>query len=183
MTQRTIAVCVMVAALAGASTSAQQPAPPVRGPEKAAEVEVFLSFAEAPSAQASVVLDALVERHPESVRVVFRHVVAEDNTSAVLVHRAAYAAGAQSRFWEMAQLLFANQDRHERTDLLGMAAQLRLDVQKFARDLDAADADRVFTSDRARARALGITAAPMFVVKGARVQGPRSLDELEALVK
>lgn len=182
MNARIVAVLAVLASLFGGPVRAQEPIAPSRGAKEGTTVEVFLSFADPISARASVVLDALLERRPDSVRLVFRHVAPEDKPAAILVHRAAVAAAAQSRFWEMAQLLFANQDRHAREDLIAMARQLRLDVRMFAVDLDAAGADEVFAADRARAKAVGVTEAPSYVVSGSTMRGIRTLDELEAIL-
>jgi protein-disulfide isomerase len=112
---------------------------------------------------------------------VFRHLAPDAKAPAVLAHRAALAAAAQSRFWEMAQLLFANPDRHAREDVIGMARQLRLDLARFIADLDAPDAETVLAADYARARERGFNAAPAYIVNGKVLSGIRTLDELEAL--
>ena len=183
MTTRMCAGIAILVACAGALVSAQQQGPAARGPEDAAtQIEVFLSFEDGASARASVVLDALMEQHPDSVRLVFRHVAAEEDAAAVLVHRAALAAAAQSRFWEMAQLLFANQQRHARGDLIAMAGQLRLNLHRFAAELDAAAADGILAADRVRAAKLGIETAPAYIINGKLTAEPQTLAELEALI-
>src|SRR5262245_29439172 len=91
------------------SARAQSPAP-TRGPEKArSHIEVFLAFGDEASGRLAVVLEALTERHPADVRIVFRHATIEGDAAAWLPHQAALAADRQGQFWAMAGLLFRNQ--------------------------------------------------------------------------
>ena len=181
-------ICIRVFAVllllsVGVPASAQPSPAPWRGPETAAaQIEVFLSFSSELSARASVALDTLCDRRPGDVRVLFRHVVAADDAEAQLPHRAAVAAAQQGRFWEMARLIFANQPRATREDLIAMAAQLRLDVARFTVDLDEPMTDSVFAEDRARAVVAGVTSAPSFIVNGKMVAGLRNARELELML-
>lgn len=168
----------------GLPAAAQPSSTPSRGPEAAAtQIEVFLSFSSELSARASVALDTLCDRRPEEVRVLFRHMVAEDDVAGQLPHRAAVAAAQQGRFWELARLIFANQPRATREDLIAMAAQLRLDVERFTLDLDSQTTDSLFAEDRARALVVGVTAAPSFIVNGKKVAGLRNARELELMLE
>jgi protein-disulfide isomerase len=162
---------------------AQERIAPARGPERAAsEVEVFLDFTSEPSGRLAVVLEALATRHPGDVRIVFRHLAPENDPIAVLPHRAAVAAERQGRFWDLERLLFANQDRRSREDLIGMAVQLQLDVEAFTRDLDDPTIDVVIDSDRARARLLKVASTPAVFVNGKPMAGERTLKHLESVI-
>src|SRR5204863_3185860 len=55
--------------------------------------------------------------------------------NAQLTHQTAMAAKQQGKFWEMHDLLFANQSGVRRSDLLAYAKKLGLDVARFQRDL------------------------------------------------
>src|SRR5262245_4451495 len=56
------------------------------------------------------------------VTVQFKHFpIASLHPAAQLAHQAALAAKAQGKFWEMHDLLFANQRQAQRADLLGYA--------------------------------------------------------------
>src|SRR5438132_3144146 len=48
------------------------------------------------------------------------------HSNAQLAHQAAMAAKEQGKFWEMHDLLFTNQQRAQRSDLIGYAKQLKL---------------------------------------------------------
>jgi predicted DsbA family dithiol-disulfide isomerase len=154
---------------------------PTRGPQDArSQLEVFLAFGDEASGHLAVVLDALAERHPADVRLVFRHVTPENDPAAALPHHAALAAQRQAQFWKMAQLLFANQDRHTREDLIGMAHQLGLDLARFIADLDDGSAEVVWRADRDRAAEAGITGAGAVLIDGIRYTGELTLQRIEA---
>ena len=165
------------------SARAQTPAP-ARGPDDArSQIEVFLAFGDEASGRLAVVLDALGTRHPTDVRIVFRHATVEGDAAAALPHYAALAAHRQGQFWAMAGLLFANQERHAREDVIGMARQLGLDVARFTVDLDDVASEDVLRTDRERAAAIGITGPPALLINDARYSGEATLQQIEASLK
>lgn len=86
--------------------------------------------------------------------------------------QAAEAAGEQGRFWEMHDLLYANQDRLEDADLLRYAANLVLDTERFARELnDGKHAARVREDYLSGVRS-GVNGTPAFFIDGVRYEGP-----------
>ena len=175
------AIVVVLLLLSATLSLHAQLDPPTRGPQNArSQLEVFLAFGDEASGHLAVVLDALAERHPADMRLVFRHVTAGGDAAAALPHHAALAAQRQGQFWRMAQLLFANQDRHMREDVIGMAHQLGLDVVRFIIDLDDGSAEVVLRADRDRAAEVGITGAATVLINGARYTGERTLQQIEA---
>src|SRR5215831_14751886 len=66
------------------------------------------------------------------LRVVFRHYP----LSGIHHHaQEAEAAGAQGKFWEMHALLFERQNALKTKDLIGYAAEMNLDVERFRKEL------------------------------------------------
>jgi protein-disulfide isomerase len=95
---------------------------------------------------------------------------------------AAEAAGAQGRFWEMHDLLFANQRALELDDLLGYAAALDLDPARFALELEQHTHELRIREDFMSGIRSGVNGTPTFFVNGVRHNGgydPESL--LEAI--
>jgi Na+/H+ antiporter NhaA len=115
--------------------------------------------------KATGVVRELYERFGDELRYVFRHLPLQDvHDHAELAAQAAEAAGAQGRFWEYHDLLFHHQEQLEWEDLLGYAADLDLDVERFARELAAGvHAERV-RRDVASAEASGARGTPTFFV-------------------
>ncbi|HEX2087212.1 MAG TPA: DsbA family protein [Solirubrobacteraceae bacterium] len=121
-------------------------------------------------------LRRVLERLDGRVRLVFRHFpVTSKHPRAQELAEAAEAAGAQGRFWEMHDLLFAERD----PDPVALAARLGLDVARFQDELrSGAHAARV-AGDRASGEAAGVTGTPAFFVAGERHRG---FYDVEALV-
>jgi protein-disulfide isomerase len=118
------------------------------------------------------------------LRLVFRHFpVRTSHPRAWAAAGAAEAAGLQERFWEMHDLLFADQGRLEDPHLWARARTLGLDLERF-------DADRRAEAVIARIRRDfesgvkgGIVTTPTVIVGGVRYAGridAQVLDELRA---
>jgi protein-disulfide isomerase len=93
----------------------------------------------------------------------FMHVPLESiHPFAVKAAQAADCAGNDGRFWEMRDLLFADQKRLDDASLRDRAATLKLDMPRFDECL-AGSSEKVRRSAEA-ARSLGITGTPTFFV-------------------
>ncbi|OWA12778.1 Na+/H+ antiporter NhaA [Streptomyces sp. CS159] len=137
-------------------------------------------------AHATGVTKELRQRFGDRFRYVFRHLPLTDvHPHAELAARAAVAAEAQGRFWEMHDLLYQHQDELEYEDTAGYAADLGLDVERFLRDLAAEETAVRVREDAASAEASGVRGAPTFFVGDRRHTGPYDAQslarELEAL--
>jgi NhaA family Na+:H+ antiporter len=131
--------------------------------------------------RATGAVDELRERFGERLRYVFRHAPLVDvHPHAQLAAEAAEAAGAQGRFWEMYDRLFAAQDRLATTDVLDHAAALGLDVPRVARDLGTGRHARRVQHDVESAEASGVTGIPTFFIGGRRHTGPYDAATLAA---
>lgn len=172
---------------AGLPAAAQEQATPRlaygRGTEEApVQIVVFCDYASKPCAELNLVLQTVLREFPEQAQVVFRQLPREsDRGETPLAYRAALAAGEQRKFWEMHDLLFANQDRRAREDLIGMARQLELDLGAFAAALERLDWP-VTVEDRAEALRLNATAVPALFVNG-KPEAARSFADFRALLR
>jgi Na+/H+ antiporter NhaA len=157
----------------------------VRGPAGAPVTLVEYGDFECPyCGRAEPAVRALVAGFGDELRFVFRHLPLTDvHEHAQLAAEAAEAAGAQGKFWEMHDRLFAHQDALSRDDLEGHAAALGLDVGRFAAELrTGVHAPRV-ARDVDGADASGVAGTPTFFVNGRRHDGAYDLDRLTALVR
>jgi NhaA family Na+:H+ antiporter len=126
-------------------------------------------------------IDRTRRRLADRLSYTFRHLPnARLHPHAELAAEAAEAAGAQGKFWEMHDALFTEQSSLERDTLIGIAARLGLDTERFAADLDAHRfADRV-REDVHSAVESGAHGTPTFFVNGRRYDGawdPESFGE------
>jgi len=154
-----------------------------RGAEKApVTVMVFSDFESFPCSRSAAVL-AEVLQESRDVRLIFKHAPAATNSNAILAHEAALAAGAQGKFWEMHDTLFANQQHLTRADLVGYAKQIGLNLPTFERALDQHTYRGVIERDLAEARGLGVATTPTFFVNGRRLVGPQGYASLGAVIE
>jgi protein-disulfide isomerase len=107
------------------------------------------------------------------VRLIFKHAPAATNPNALPAHEAALAAGAQGKFWEMHDLLFENQAKLTRVDLLEYANVLGLEQSAFQQALDNHTYRPIIERDLAGSKGLGVTSTPVFFVNGRRLVGPQ----------
>ncbi len=152
----------------------------VRGPLDAPLTLVEYGGYECPfCARTTGVAAELRERFGDQLRYVFRHLPLVDvHPHAELAARAAVAAQAQGRFWEMHDVLFAHPDQLEPTDLARHAAHLGLDVERFLRDLEHEDTAAKVRADVASAEASGARGTPTFFIGDHRHVGPHDTETL-----
>ena len=129
-------------------------------------------------------IKGLLEEAPRELRFVFRHFARDDvHPFAERAAEAAEAAGSQGRFWEMHDLLFEHQHQLERLDLLRYAEELRLNIERFERDLTT----RVHLPKvRAHLRtglASGVAETPSLFIGGVRYTGSIERDELLTVIR
>ncbi len=124
-----------------------------------------------------------IKSHPGKVHLVLKNLPLSIHPDSALAHQAALAAGEQGRFWEMHDLLFANQSKIKLPDLLHYAQQLHLDVPRFQKALESGVFRHVIEDDRAMARGLGISSTPTFFINGKAFVGQLSAERLNAAIE
>jgi protein-disulfide isomerase len=154
-----------------------------RGSDLAAiTVVVFSDFESFPCARSAEVLTELLGKG-KKVRLIFKHAPAVSNPNALQAHEASLAAGAQGKFWEMHDILFENQTKLSRTNLLGYAKTLGLNVPVFEQALENHTFRPIIERDLAEARGLGVTTTPTFYINGRRLVGPQGYASLGAVIE
>ncbi|SNT06394.1 Na+/H+ antiporter NhaA [Rhodococcoides kyotonense] len=99
----------------------------------------------------------------DDVRYVFRHLPLDDyHPHARYAAQASEAAAAQGKFWEMADVLFANSDALEPDDIDRYAEELGLDMDKFEEDLRTGDYIVRVEDDELDARSSDVEGTPTF---------------------
>jgi formate-nitrite transporter family protein len=130
------------------------------------------------------ILGELRERLGDQLLLVFRHFpLTSSHPHAFRAAQAAEAAGAQGKFWEMHDLLFANQQALEDEHLEAYAADLGLDTARFADELrDGVHAERV-REDVRTGLASGVPGTPTLFLDGARFDTTVGLQQLLAAIR
>lgn len=151
------------------------------GPESALLTITFYTDFQCPyCALLASVLRQLRREYPADIRLVFRHFpVINLHDKSILAAEAAEAAGAQGQFWEMHDKLFDRQAAW--TQLTGpefrrvleiYAADLGLDVPRFAADLDAQTFAPKIEAAFDASVGIGIPLVPLTLINDVVYQGP-----------
>jgi protein-disulfide isomerase len=119
------------------------------------------------------------ERLVSPIRIVFRHFPLTDvHEHAEAAARAAEAAGAQGKFWQMHAWLFQHQRSLDTAQFVQEAANLGLDVQRFRVDLDERAYMAHIEADLEGGLRSGVTGVPTFFINGLRHVGSYRPDQL-----
>jgi diadenylate cyclase len=154
----------------------------VRGPREAPVTLVAYGDYEcAYCGRAHPLVQEALERARGRLRFVFRHFPLDSvHLSARLAAEAAEAAGAQGMFWEMHDLLYANQHRLSESDLVRHAARLGLDAGRFEEDLTTRRHAGRVSEDRTGGERSGVGGTPTFFLNSVRYSGSLDADSLLA---
>jgi Na+/H+ antiporter NhaA len=156
----------------------------IRGPAEAPVTLVEYGDLECPyCGQAEGIIRELL-RDFGDLRYVWRHLPLSDvHPHAQLAAEASEAAAAQGQFWEMHDVLLANQDRLTARDLMRHAQELGLDTERFKNDLRKRKGASRIAEDVESADLSGVSGTPTFFVNGRRHYGAYDVDTLSAEVR
>jgi protein-disulfide isomerase len=153
---------------------------PTRGPEGAVVTLVEFADFECPHCAAAVpLIDAVMQAHPGKVRLIYKPFTLGFHTHGEPAARAALAAGAQGKFWEMEHLLFERQQHLEDADLERYAMMLKLDVPRWKADLSSPEVSDVIAKSHKLGDDIKLKGTPTIFVNGREldIEEDESLDE------
>jgi protein-disulfide isomerase len=140
---------------------------PARGPQAGPVVLVEFADFECPFCQKlAPELDSLWEKHKDKVLFVYKFMPLSMHPHGELAARAAIAAQAQGKFWEMHHQLFANGQHLEQSDVEGYAKAIGLDVARFRADMQSAATSARLDADRKLADQLQVKGTPTIYIDG-----------------
>jgi protein-disulfide isomerase len=136
----------------------------------------------------SGLLNQLSSDFPNDLAVVFRHFPIPGHKNAVPAAKAAEAAGKQSKFWEMHDLLYEKQDEwvtlaNPEGKFVEYAKSLGLNEDKFKADYDSKEVSDRISSDQSEALGLRINATPTFFLNGKKLQGISSYNDFRKIIE
>lgn len=121
-------------------------------------------------------VEQVVEKYKDDIRFEFRNLpLVAAHPNAFAAARAAEAAGKQDKYWEMVEILFANQNAwKEATDprptFDQYAKQLGLDAEQFNTDFGSSEVNNIINDDVAAFNATGEQlSTPTFFLNGQRL--------------
>ena len=122
----------------------------------------------------------LMEKNPGKIRLVFKHNPLPFHDKADGAHRAAEAAALQGKFWEMYDLLFANNKKLDQSDLESYAAQIGLDVERLKADMESDTVKNRVKSDLSQGASVGVKGTPHFFMNGTVINGAQPLAKFQS---
>lgn len=130
-------------------------------------------------------MKSIVEEYKDKIQFVFRNYpITSLHPNAKAAAGAAEAAGLQKKFWEMYNKLFEEQSDWielsgtERSDkFANYAKELKLDVDKFNKDIASSEVTQKISYDTAIGTKIGITGTPSFYLDGKQLDGEVWSDE------
>ena len=156
---------------------------PVRGNPAAPVTIVEFSDFQCPfCVRARPTVQRVRETYGDRVRFVFRHFPLDFHLQAEKAGEAAACAGDQGKFWEMHDLLWANNAKLQPEDLKGHAATLGLDPGTFAECLASGRHAGLVERDVEAGRAYGVSGTPAFFVNGRPLTGAQPFEAFAAII-
>ena len=156
---------------------------PARGAANALVTMVVFSEFQCPfCARVQPTLTKLMAEYEGDLRLVWRDQPLLFHPQAGPAALAARAAGAQGKFWEMHDRLFADQAHLSRADFLRYAAELGLDVKAFSAAMDAEETRRAVRIDAIAGKKVGARGTPTFFINGKVLTGAQPIEAFRAKI-
>ncbi len=127
-------------------------------------------------------LKQLQDDYGDKVRIAFKHNPLGFHQRALPAAKAAEAAGNQGKFWEMHDLLFANQKELTDENFDKWAKDLGLDVAKFKKDMADPKIEAKIKNDQQIGAPIGVTGTPAFFINGRFLSGAQPVENFKKIV-
>jgi len=145
---------------------------PVYGSENAPVTVVVFADFECPHCKMEAPkIRKTVDQFRGRAKLIFKHFPLGGHLRAKQAAIACEAALEQGKFWEMHDIVFANQDKLEDGDLLSYAGQIGLDVDKFKASYNKRKGKDVVEADKKHGEDAGVDGTPAVFVNGRRANG------------
>jgi protein-disulfide isomerase len=157
----------------------------VRGNPKAKVMIVEFSDFQCPyCGQVQGTLKSVLAKHEDSVALAFRDMpVTQIHPMAMGAAEAARCAGEQGKFWELHDMMFAEQSSLDRNGLLSKAQKLQLDPKQFETCLATEKYKDQIQQDGQEGMRAGVTGTPGFFVNGIFISGAQPEAAFEKLIQ
>jgi len=132
--------------------------------------------------RATSVMQELLARYPDQLRIYYRHLPLPNHPRARGAAIASVCAERQGTFWAYHDRLFADPGAMSEADLRARAEALELDLAAFDACMGSEQAAARVDSDIAAANALGVTGTPVFFVNGIRLTGAQPTEKFAIVI-
>jgi protein-disulfide isomerase len=157
----------------------------VRGNPKAKVMMVEFSDFQCPyCGQAQDTLKTLLAKHEGTLAIAFRDMpLPQIHPMALGAAEASRCAGEQGKFWELHDLMFADQAHLDRNGLLDKAHKLQLDEKQFDACLTSGKYRAQIQQDSQEGVLAGVSGTPGFFINGIFISGAQSEATFEGLIQ
>ena len=122
------------------------------------------------------------DKYGSDVRIVWRNEPLPFHPNAMPAAEAAMAAGAQGKFWQMHDLMYANQKDLGPATYEKWAQQIGLDMSKFKADLASHKYQAAVKADADYAQSVGANGTPNFFIDGRQMVGAQPFDAFSKII-
>jgi protein-disulfide isomerase len=116
------------------------------------------------------------------VQIVFKHLPLSIHSKAEAAHLAAEAAYQQGKFWEMHDMIFAEQRQMSPEKYVAYAGEIGMDVDQYKKDLKSDKVKKRVDADSQAAAKLGVTGTPAFFINGRFLSGAQPFASFKRII-
>lgn len=143
-----------------------------RGPKDAiVQIVEFADFQCPYCATSEPEIASLLKKYDGKILFAYRHFPLPNHSQAMQAAEASECAKEQGKFWEMHDLVFANQDTLDNDSYHGFAEQLEIDLAKFDLCMSEHRYAESILKDRSDGQSYGVTGVPTFFINGREMIG------------
>jgi len=145
-------------------------------------ISIFSDFQCPYCAKAAELVGQIKKKYGDKVKVVFKNYPLAFHKDAFKAAEAGLCAHEQDKFWNMHDLMFAEQNALGVDDLKDKAKRLGLDTKKFNECLDSSKNAQRVRGTMAEGQAASVKSTPTFYVNGQLVMGAQPLDVFSEII-
>lgn len=122
------------------------------------------------------------EKYGDKVRLVYLDFPLSFHPHAMDAARAGRCAGAQDKFWQYHDAIFADQAKLGAADLKATAKKIGLNTKEFTACFDKKKYDAEIRKDQEQGTSLGVTGTPTFFINGRQLVGAQPLPKFAEII-
>lgn len=134
--------------------------------EAPVEIVVFSDFQCPFCAKMGQLFTQVLEKNPDTVKIVYKHFPLRTHQYASLAALAAIAANEQGKFWNIHDLLFESHQELNQQKIIEIAQKVQLDMKRFNEDMGKAATKERLTKDINDGQAAGVRGTPTVFING-----------------
>jgi protein-disulfide isomerase len=156
---------------------------PERGPKTAKVTVVQISDFQCPyCGRVEPTISDLEKEYGKDIRIVWKNDPLPFHQNAMPAAKAAMAAAAQGKFWEMHDKLFADQAHLDPATFDKYAQEIGLNMSKFKAAMSDPAVESEIKADAATASKFGVQGTPGFFINGRPLRGAQPKEQFKAII-